>query len=148
MVTKLWEKVSHKCRDSGKFSQWTSEWARAGSETCVPGMRKQWGFLWQSKHNPKLRRLKACDLWARTGATGKQNEFVSTSRILYFYSHDRIGPYSFFNLGETVQLIQLTLECSLEWVPQQASHCPCWPFGWAKQRQFSCYALCTHPVPQ
>lgn len=32
--------------------------------------------------------------WARTGtylaAAGKQNEFVSASRILYFYSHDHI----------------------------------------------------------
>lgn len=107
-------------------------------------MRKQWGFLWQSRHSPNLRR-KACDLWARTHATGEQSELVSTSRILYFYSHDRRGAYSFFNLGETVQLIQLTLKCSLEWAPQQASHCPCWPFGGAKQKQFSCYALCTHP---
>lgn len=32
---------------------------------------------------------------ASTGATGKWNELVSTSRILYFYSH---GSYSFFNL--------------------------------------------------
>lgn len=46
--------------------------------------------------------------WASTGislAAGKRNELVSTSRILYFYSHDLTGPYSFFNLEVTVQLI-------------------------------------------
>lgn len=35
--------------------------------------------------------------WAGTGASlaaGKQNGFVPTSRILYFYSHDFTGPYS------------------------------------------------------
>lgn len=38
--------------------------------------------------------------WASTGASlaaGEWNEFVSTSRILYFYSHDWTGPYSSFS---------------------------------------------------
>lgn len=79
--------------------------------------------------------------WASTGislAAGKRNEFVSTSRILYFYSHDLIGPYSFFNLGVTVQLIHLTLEFSFQYIPQQNSTVPAWPLWWAKKEIVSC----------
>lgn len=117
----------HKCWDSGKFSQWTSEWATVGLETSVPGMRRQGevSFGRQSliltlgeKHGISFSRGDG----ASTGASltaGQWNEFVFPSRIFSFYSHDHIGPYSF--LTQTSKILEgqfnqssLTLEFSLE----------------------------------
>lgn len=100
MVTKQWGKSYRKCRDSGKFSQWAYEWARAGLETGVSGMRKQSEVSFGSQSTIPTLGGKCLIPSGRgdrasTGTTGKQNELVSTSRILYFYSH---GSYSFFNL--------------------------------------------------
>lgn len=99
MVTKQWEKVYRKCRIlAGSPSEhmnepelaWRSvslEWGNSevsfGSQSMIPTLGEKCVIPGGGGDG------------ASTGATGKRNELVSTSRILYFYSH---GSYSFFNL--------------------------------------------------